>query len=89
MSGPTFNRFMSYCLFPTAAIEAGISHGLKKRVGGLLPAYDTQTLLTKLAKVSEAAAELVRKLSGETGEKEGKLSPGTKLVLLKEVLLLP
>lgn len=56
------------------AVEAGIAHGLKKRAAGLLPAQDTQAVLEKLARLSEPAAELVKKLSGE----EGKSKDGTK-----------
>ncbi|XP_032242258.2 small G protein signaling modulator 2 isoform X2 [Nematostella vectensis] len=58
-----------------AAVQAGLTHGLKKRAGGLLPAYDTQTILEKLAKMSEAAAELVKELSGN--ESSQKLNNGT------------
>ena len=60
-----------------AAVEAGLSHGLKKRAGGLLPAHDTQTILTKLAKVSQPAADLVKKLTGEDehGKQNGNTSP--------------
>ncbi|KAM7433857.1 Small G protein signaling modulator 2 [Porites harrisoni] len=55
------------------AVEAGIAHGLKKRAAGLLPAQDTQSVLLKLAKLSEPAAELVKKLSGEEdANKDGK-----------------
>ena len=46
-------------------MEAGIAHGLKKRAAGLLPAQDTQSVLLKLAKLSEPAADLVKKLSGD------------------------
>lgn len=56
------------------AVEAGIAHGLKKRAAGLLPAQDTQAVLEKLARLSEPAAELVKKLSGE----EEKNKDGTK-----------
>ncbi|XP_031553392.1 small G protein signaling modulator 1-like isoform X2 [Actinia tenebrosa] len=61
-----------------AAVEAGISHGLKKRAGGLLSAHDTQTVLNKLTKFSEPAAELMRKLTGEDehGKQDGTKSPG-------------
>lgn len=61
-----------------AAVEAGLSHGLKKRAGGLLPAHDTLTVLTKLAKTSQPAADLVKKLTGEDehGKQNGNASPG-------------
>ncbi|KAL9981050.1 hypothetical protein ACROYT_G009707 [Oculina patagonica] len=61
------------------AVEAGIAHGLKKRAGGLLPAQDTQSVLLKLTRLSEPAAELVKKLSGEDeANKDGSrnTSPG-------------
>ena len=59
-------------------MEAGLAHGLKKRIGGLLPPQDTQTILEKLARVSEPAAILVQKLSGEEGNNKNdiKASPG-------------
>ena len=63
----------------SGAVEAGIAHGLKKRAAGLLPPQDTQSLLLKLARLSEPAAELVKKLSGEhEANKDGSrnLSPG-------------
>ena len=57
---------------------------MKKRgPAGLLPAYDTQTLLSKLAKISEPAQELVQLLSGDEGEgekTESKSFPGTVCV---------
>ena len=62
------------------AVEAGIAHGLKKRAAGLLPAQDTQSVLLKLAKLSEPAAELVQKLSGdEEANKDGKNTTSGKL----------
>ena len=69
---------MSYLFFFSGAVEAGIAHGLKKRAAGLLPAQDTQSVLVKLAKLSEPAAELVKKLSGDDDtNKNGKsTSPG-------------
>ena len=62
----------------SGAVEAGIAYGLKKRAAGLLPAQDTQSVLLKLAKLSEPAAELVKKLSGDDEtNKDGKItSPG-------------
>ena len=62
----------------SGAVEAGIAHGLKKRAAGLLPAQDTQSVLLKLAKLSEPATELVKKLSGDNEtNKGGKItSPG-------------
>ena len=65
---------MVFCDIFIGAVEAGIAHGLKKRAAGLLPAQDTQAVLEKLARLSEPAAELVKKLSGE----EGKSKDGTK-----------
>ena len=71
-----------FCSF-AGAVEAGIAHGLKKRAAGLLPAQDTQSVLLKLAKLSEPAAELVKKLSGEeNANKDGKSTmPGTKKII--------
>jgi len=66
------------CLL-SGAVEAGIAHGLKKRAAGLLPPQDTQSLLLKLTRLSEPAAELVKKLSREDEtNKDGSknLSPG-------------
>ena len=63
----------------SGAVEAGIAHGLKKRAAGLLPPQDTQSLLLKLTRLSEPAAELVKKLSREDEtNKDGSrnLSPG-------------
>ena len=61
-------------VFP-GAIEAGVAHGLKKRAAGLLPAQDTQSVLLKLAKISEPAAELVKKLSGDEEANKDRKSP--------------
>ena len=71
------------CLF-SGAVEAGIAHGLKKRAAGLLPPQDTQSLLLKLTRLSEPAAELVKKLSGDNeANKDGSrnLSPGNYLTI--------
>ena len=78
-----------FCSF-VGAVEAGIAHGLKKRAAGLLPAQDTQSVLLKLAKLSEPAAELVKKLSGEEdANKDGKSTmPGTEKII-EFCLLLP
>lgn len=67
------------------AVEAGIAHGLKKRAAGLLPAQDTQSVLLKLAKLSEPAAELVKKLSGdEEASKDDKFSlPESPILKMK------
>ena len=70
---------INHALLFSGAVEAGIAHGLKKRAAGLLPPQDTQSLLLKLTRLSEPAAELVRKLSGEDEtNKDGSrnLSPG-------------
>ena len=79
-----------FCSF-AGAVEAGIAHGLKKRAAGLLPAQDTQSVLLKLAKLSEPAAELVKKLSGEEdANKDGKSTmPGTKNFITFCLLLPP
>ena len=69
-------------------MEAGIAHGLKKRAGGLLPAQDTQSVLLKLTRLSEPAAELVKKLSGEEeGNKDGSrnTSPGNSQMVRSRV----
>ena len=71
-------KYLPYFVF-SGAVEAGIAHGLKKRAAGLLPPQDTQSLLLKLTRLSEPAAELVKKLSGEDEtNKDGSrnLSPG-------------
>ncbi|XP_028396533.1 small G protein signaling modulator 1-like [Dendronephthya gigantea] len=47
-----------------AVVDAVIKDGSKRRAGGILPPYDTETLLLKLCEVSEATRVLVRKLSG-------------------------
>lgn len=68
----------------SGAVEAGIAHGLKKRAAGLLPPQDTQSLLLKLTRLSEPAAELVKKLSGDDeANKDGSrnLSPGNYKII--------
>lgn len=76
------------CLF-SGAVEAGIAHGLKKRAAGLLPPQDTQSLLLKLTRLSEPAAELVKKLSGDDeANKDGSrnFSPGNYKLLGADVV---
>lgn len=47
-----------------AVVDAIIQDGAKRRAGGILPPYDSETMLLKLAEVSQATETLVRKLMG-------------------------
>lgn len=55
---------LKLCLWIQAVIDAIIKDGLKRRAGGILPPYNTETLLLKLCEDSEATKTLVRKLTG-------------------------
>ena len=47
-----------------AVVDAIIKDGSKRRAGGILPPYDTETFLLKLCEVSAATETLVKKLTG-------------------------
>ena len=47
-----------------AVVDAVIKDGLKRRAGGILPPYDSETFLLKLSEVSEPTETLLRKLTG-------------------------
>ena len=47
-----------------AVVDAIIKDGAKRRAGGILPPYDTETLLVKLSEVSDPTKTLIRKLTG-------------------------
>ena len=47
-------------VFVSAAVDACLSHRLKKRVGGLLSSNSTDSLINKFAKYDEDAGEIAK-----------------------------
>ena len=60
----------TYATVVSAAVDAIVQHGEKRRAGGILPPQNRETMLIKLAEYSPAAKKLVRKLMGDEEDED-------------------